>query len=504
MSRKFLAVIMGLFFAALTLKAQPQFTISNTSADNGSTVDINVTVDDYTDYISLQFSVNWDPSILAFLDVTDLTDGLPGFSVASSLNPDSTNGHMTVAWFEGSVTPTSLPNGTNVFTMQFEVIGAPCDSSGVIISNTPLEIEIADENEMNVGADVINGYVTVPGTDCGTFNGLRITGSQEVASNGSQVCVQFTSEGFDNIGGAQYTINFNPAVLEFAGVQNINWPGVSEAGSFGTTGAADGEITFVWFDQNAVGVDLPDGTVLYELCFNVVGSGGQMSQISFGSDPLEIEISDGSGSIVNFEGVPGKVTVEGEVEGFALISQDGVMGALNETICIDVSVNDFIDIFSMQFSVNWDSTVLQYSHVEGFNLPDFNENNVAGPEAPGNNGAQMTVVWIDQALEGITLDNGTTIFSICFVVVGECEETTQIQFTDEPLEIEVSDVNNVVPVGQIPGTFTVTCGCGANIVTEVDPLCPGECSGAIDVTVFGCSEPITYAWSNGATTQDLT
>ena len=502
MSRRFLALIAGLMITVFSLTAQPEFTISSATADNGQMVEIDVVIDDYIDLISLQFSMNWDPGVLTFQDVINVTDGLPGFNASSSINADVANGNLTVSWFEASLTPVTLPNGTNLYTLQFLVIGDPCDVSDVVISGTPLAIEIADADENNVGADVNNGSVMIPGTDCGQFNGLRITGSQEISSNGQQVCVQFTSEGFSDIGGAQYTINFNPAVIAYTGVQNINWPGVSEAGSFGTTNAASGELTFVWFDQNAVGVDLPDGTVLYELCFDVVGSGGQMSQITFVDTPLEIEISDGDGMIVDFEGVPGKVTVEGDLEGFALISES-VMGAPEETVCVEISVNDFDEILSMQFSINWDSTVLMYDHVEGFNLPDFNEGNVTGPEAPGNNSGQMTVVWFDQTINGVTVANGTSIFSVCFKIIGGCDESSLVEFSSEPLDIEVSNLTEVLDVSQSVGTVSVVCGGCGNSVEMTHP-CPGECNGSIDIDVFGCSAPISFVWSNSETTEDLT
>ena len=505
MSRKIWGLVTGFFLCVFALSAQPEFTVTGLSANPGEDVDINVTVDDYTDYISVQFSMQWDPDVVSFQDITNVTDGLPGFSVASSINVNAPGGFLTVSWFEQTVTPVSLPNGTNLFTLQFEVIGDECDSTGVEITDEPLEIEIADADEMNVGADVNQGYVAIPGSGCMSSDGLAINGSMETVMSGEQVCVQFTSQEFINIAAGQFTLNFDPAVLEYTGIDNINWPGVSEGGNFGATGAGDGEITFVWFDQNAVGVDLPDGTVLFEMCFNAIGSSGQMSQITFGDDPRPIEFSDGDGNIVDFTSTPGKVNIEGgAIEGFALIGEGDLQAGPGETVCMGVSINDFTDIVSMQFSINWDPDVLMYEGVQNFNLQDFSAANVAGPEGPGNMPGQASVLWFDQNVTGVTVDDGTVIFEICFTVVGDCDETTNIDFTSDPLDIEVSNDTEVVTVSTVSGDFEVVCGgCNPSVVEVVDPSCPGESDGSIDIQVSGCPTPVTFMWSNGETTEDI-
>jgi len=504
MSRKIWGLVTGFFLCAFAMVAQPELTVSGISANQGETVDIDVVVDDYADYISLQFSMQWDTDVISFQEVKNVTDGLPGFSEASSINVNAGQGFLTVSWFEQTITPTTLPNGTNVFTLSFEVVGDMCDSTGVTISDEPLAIEIANADEENVGATVNNGYVSVPGTDCGPSGSLAIIGSTETVDAGGQVCVQFTSQGFTNIAAAQFTLNFNSNVLEFTGIENINWPGASQGGNFGTTMAGNGVITFVWFDQNAVGVNVPDGTVLFELCFDAVGNGGQMSQITFGNNPRPIEFSDSDGNVVDFSSTPGKVTLQGAIEGFALTGESGLTGSPGEIVCMEVGINDFEDIVSMQFSMNWDPAVLEYDGTRNYGLPDFSGANIAGPEAPLNDPGEATVLWFDQNVSGVTVPNNTVIFEICFMVVGDCNDTSPIDFTSTPLAIEVSDDAEVLDVSTLSGDFTVVCGgCNPGISDIDDPSCPGADDGAIDIQVSGCPTPVTFSWSTGDDTEDI-
>ncbi len=482
----------------MTLSAQPTINISNATANNGETVDINITANNYTDYISLEFTLNWDPTILNFVSVSNLTNGLPGFTEQSSINLQQ-NGILNVVWFESNITPTSLPSGTTVFTISFEVTGDPCDSTGLTVPN----IEIVDENE-EVAATIVNpGFVRVPGSGCGVFDGVRIVGEEKTVNSGSPVCIKFTTDGFDDVIAASYTITFNPSVIQYTGIQNINWPDLVQGSTYSDAEAANGILRVVWSDPNAQSINIADGTVLYELCFTAVGSGGQMSQIGFGNNPVQIEFADGNSDPIAFQGVPGKVTIEGVIEGFALIFPD-VQAQQGSEVCLPLTINDFIDIIAVQTSINWDSTVLEFERFEGFNLPGL-ASSVAGPEGPANNAGQAVIAWIDDNIEGVTLTNGTELLRICFNVIGECDESSTVSFTSTPTDLEIADIGGEpIPVTVVDGSVLVNCeGCGASVV-NVEDICAGGEVGSIDITVSGgCAAPVTYLWSNNATTQDL-
>lgn len=65
--------------------------------------------------------------------------------------------------------------------------------------------------------------------------------------------------------------------------------------------------------------------------------------------------------------------------------------------------------------------------------------------------------------------------------------------------------DDVVPPLCAQATCYITIFTGPEIdFTITEPLCNGEATGAIDITVSNATEPLIFSWSNGATTEDLT
>lgn len=132
------------------------------------------------------------------------------------------------------------------------------------------------------------------------------------------------------------------------------------------------------------------------------------------------------------------------------------------SIEVDVRVLDFVDIMSMQFSVNWDSLVLQFDSLTNLDaLPDYSSN-----ANFNTNSAQqgiLTSVWLGDFLNGNTVDDSTVIFTIVFTVIGSSESSTSVAITDNPLSIEFSDVDgNDLSVIVENGLITVATVVGLN------------------------------------------
>jgi gliding motility-associated-like protein len=317
-------------------------------------------------------------------------------------------------------------------------------------------------------------------------------------------------QNFIDVGAMQFNLVYDPAVLQFDKVQN--YAPLMGFGSGNTNLFAPGELRVVWFNGNIENETLPDGTVLFEICFDVIGTGGQFSDITFGGTP---EISDTDGNLYSVNITPARITAQCALEGFALIA-DSLCAQPNHIECIDISVNDFEDIIALQFSMNWDSTKFKFDHVEAFGLPGLDAGGFGTPYdtpggAPGVKNGQLTVSWIDLSLQGVTLPDNGVIFRLCLKAIGPVNSSTSIIFSGNPLDIEIASLDSVITsYTLVQGFGQVKEVCGgcvfSYVLNELNPTCAGAANGVLNLTLMtpGCACTPTYLWSTGATSQDIT
>ena len=95
--------------------AQPTFTVTpqDVSADINDMFSVDIVVTDFTDILSMQYSISWDDAVIDFVSVTDITSTLPGFSVANLGQPGQGNvptDVITTSWLDGDLGGESLPD----------------------------------------------------------------------------------------------------------------------------------------------------------------------------------------------------------------------------------------------------------------------------------------------------------------------------------------------------------------------------------------------------------
>lgn len=131
---------------------------------------------------------------------------------------------------------------------------------------------------------------------------------------GQQVCVDFTTENMNDLVAIQATMTWDPDLLSFVSVTNYALPGFSSA-NLGNPDQVNGRLPFAWVDPSVSGVDRPDGSPMFSVCFNITGQIGENgAAINIGGVPTPIEAVDVSGNLMQLNVVPGRVFIQPATE----------------------------------------------------------------------------------------------------------------------------------------------------------------------------------------------
>lgn len=138
---------------------------------------------------------------------------------------------------------------------------------------------------------------------------ITLKAEKKTAAPGSKVCLNISAEHFTKMLSTQYTLRWDPKVLEYTGVQNFKLPFLTKD-NFGVMGIKKGFLTVVWIENNLSGATLADGSPLYQICFTVKGKTGSSSSVSFSPTPTPFEAVNSKEQLAKVTVVNGSVTVK--------------------------------------------------------------------------------------------------------------------------------------------------------------------------------------------------
>ena len=436
------------------------FNVSSEMVANvGDQVCVDVTVDNFTNVLAAQFSIDYDASSLEYVSVGNF--GLSGLNEnVMGLPGGGTNaGDITVAWTDPTLGGVTVSDGTVLFEICFTTLSS--GTSTVAVTGSPTAIQVIDSGSNIVSTVQNDGTVTVNGGGGGggtgdfTFN----VSSETVANVGDQVCVDVSVDNFTDIVAIQFSIDYDPAMLQYVSVGNFGLPGLNEnVMGLPSGGTNPGDITVAWTEPTLSGVSVPDGTILFEVCFTTLATG--TSNVDITGSPTSIQVIDGQNDVVPTVQNNGTVTVNGGGGGgtddFTFDVTSATANNTGDQVCIDITADNFTDIIAAQFSVNYDPAIIEFVSVGNFGLPGLNEN-VMGLPSGGTTPGEITVAWTDPTLGGVTVANGTVLFEVCFIA--QASGTSPVNVTGTPTSIQVIDSgNSIVPTMQSGGTVTVVGG----------------------------------------------
>ncbi len=136
---------------------------------------------------------------------------------------------------------------------------------------------------------------------------------------GDTVCIPVTVENFNNIVIFQYEIFWNSSVLDFIDIQNIGTPNINVLADFNLSGPNALKVIPLGFPL--AGETLPDGSVLFEICFRIVGFPDSTSCIGI-SPYFDFEVADVNG-IVQGDSMNCCMQVEDAVDLVGFVSSCG-------------------------------------------------------------------------------------------------------------------------------------------------------------------------------------
>lgn len=484
---KFFSMI--LFFLAISVAQTSAMapTIKITPLDAKINVDETITYSVTTDnfnHISVEFTVLFDSGKLDFVSYSDINPQLSEFNLnyippGDPVFPEG----LKVSWLDPNFQPKQLPNGTELFKFTVKA-KSPGTTQVTVPCGAPYVCEAIDGNG--------NVFESFPPT---TPANLLITGtvqydkftigiSNEICDPGSEICVKVSAlKDFTNITLMQMRIEWDVTKLQFKSVKNCNSTiGLNCSNDINFSGSA---LFLSWFaDPNSApnGFTLPDGSVLYEICFTVISPLGTKVPVIFKDEQFsKNEFSDVNGNISDFNLVDGSVTsgnCGGAPEKITLTGAQ-VVGSTGSTVCVKITPTNFDSLVNLKFALTWDPAVLTLSNVQNCNslLGISNCNIGAGPFTVV--GGFLRFNWqamAGQMATGVSIPNNATLFEICFTVIGGAGTSSNVNigsvsgFTASAQDAALENFDMAFNPGKVtvPGAGSLTLG-----VTDKD-ACPGK------------------------------
>lgn len=358
-------------------------------------------------------------------------------------------GSITIGNRAGSFRVTGgLPqyDGSNYQSFIIRKVGNPSVTgtitSGNATHNSTVTFTVPEDGQYDI---IATDGVSCDGTARAAFPTVQFTLSNEyVATPGTDVCVKLTANGFNNVGGMQFQIKFDPTIIQYDKISNINLTGFSDVylnqAPLGTISIAG------WFSNS--GVTLPAGSTLFEMCFKTIGAVGTSSPVYITGDiSTPIEVGDPNGNAYSVDTIRGSVKI----------------GSLPVNIKYGI-----------------DSTLCNKDSTGRIRI------------IPTSTGAPFTYTWARSSNPAFT---GTGVIN----TVSDTGKITRL-----PAGTYYVTVVNAALDRRVD-TLTVNepSALFFNPPTAVNP-CVGANTGSLTLTNYGGgTRPYTFKWSNGATTTSI-
>lgn len=154
----------AILFATLSLSAQnTEYFIESTTADVNGEITVNVRGVNIDTLVGVQFSVEWDSTLLNFLRVENVT--LDGSLMGNFNQTQLTQGRIGYLEADGTLVGFGLPDSTLLFTLVFESLTTVSTNTEITFAEEPLRTSARSTNNNDVTPDLTAGMVTLNGAN---------------------------------------------------------------------------------------------------------------------------------------------------------------------------------------------------------------------------------------------------------------------------------------------------------------------------------------------------
>ncbi len=135
-----------LFFLGITSHAAVSLYSTHTIGKVGTEVTFDIQLNGFTDVISCQASVNWDPALMKFTGVSDF--GIQYLTVADFGTTNADNGHVRFLWEPDDAVPVTKTDSTIMFRIHFELLSGAGQTTEIIFIDNQFNfpVEFANAN----------------------------------------------------------------------------------------------------------------------------------------------------------------------------------------------------------------------------------------------------------------------------------------------------------------------------------------------------------------------
>ncbi|MEL6636888.1 MAG: cohesin domain-containing protein [Bacteroidota bacterium] len=161
MHKRILLYFALLFWWVVPVGAQLTFSLPDLQVNPGDEMEIDLTVENFRDITTVQFSFRWDPTVLEFIDILD-TNLVNTSGLVVNTDDAQTQGYFALAWFDNALIGETLTDGDYFLKMKFRAIGANGSQSDLEISDDPTPFLAGDAQSTGpIDTERNNGTVSV-------------------------------------------------------------------------------------------------------------------------------------------------------------------------------------------------------------------------------------------------------------------------------------------------------------------------------------------------------